>query len=216
MPKYTLAGVGFDRIDDIKAHYRKVKAETPLHAPVTDPVILELYTHHPEWGEKSDDTAGLWTDMHSFGGRKPEKQIMLCRPGRESLDISYLAALKVLSSGGAKPDPSRELLNEFRRAARCEIDDQIEPLRVFGQDVDHVAPLTFEVLLSGWLVSCGLRVSHVQVSSTDGQNSYWWFADEVIARSWREYHRQNAKLEAVPKKENLRRGSVKVDWTPLL
>jgi hypothetical protein len=82
--------------------------------------------------------------------------------------------------------------------------------------VDHVYPLTLHALLFDWVTAERLRISQIPVDSDDGTSTSRWFADRTQAESWQEYHRQNAKLEVVTKKENLSRKKVKLDWTPLL
>lgn len=214
MSKYTLAGIAFESKAAITRHYREVKAATGLHEVVTDPVINALYRHHPEWEQKSQGADALWIDLHRHQNYAPTQQIMLRRPGQASMDISVQEAINGLC--GAVKDPKKELLNEFRRAARCEIDDQVREVRKPGMDVDHVAPLTFEVLLRDWLRISGLRVSDVPVESLHGQQSLHRFAETAHSEAWNAYHRHCAVLEAISKAEHAKRRPVKVDWSDLL
>lgn len=215
MPKYVLSGVPFKSKDAIRKHYQSVRDSHGIHEEVTDAIVLELYQWHPDWQEKTKESSVLWIDWHRHLEFAPTKQIMIKRPGRESLDISYKVALDTFTNSKSRK-PEMVLLNEFRRAARCEIDEQINAVSRKGMVVDHVKPATFEVLLRGWVCNSNLKVGEVFITSLDGQVSRWEFTNKEHSRSWQEFHRQNAILEAITKEEHHCRGHIKVDWSGLL
>ena len=215
MSKYTLAGVSFKSKDAIRKHYQAVRDSRALYDEVDDPVVLELYQWHPDWMEKTKESSVLWIDWHQHLDFAPTKQIMVNRPGKESLDISYKVALDTFSNSKTRL-PENVLLNEFRRAARCEINDQINEAGQRGMEVDHVKPQTFEVLLRDWICVNNIKVSDIPSASLDGQLSRWEFANPGHSTSWRHFHRQNARLEAVTKEEHVKRGHIKVDWSGFL
>jgi hypothetical protein len=215
MAKYTLAGVAFKSKDAIRKHYQAVRDSHGLYDEIRDPVVLELYKWHPDWEKKTEESSTLWIDWHRHLDFAPTKQIMIKRPGKESLDISYKVALDTFSNSKARL-PEKVWLNEFRRAARCEIEDQINEVGRWGMVVDHVKPKTFEVLLRDWIIDNQLKVSDVPIASLDGPVSRWEFASKDHSASWRAFHKENAKLEAITKEEHNTRGHIKVSWDGLV
>ena len=215
MAKYVLAGSPFKSKEEICKHYRAVRDSAHLHEEITDPIVIALYQQHPDWDQKTQDSSTLWIDWHQHLDFAPTKQIMIKRPGKESLDISYKVALDTFTKSKNR-EPQQVLLNEFRRAARCEIEYQIDWVRSPGLVVDHVYPFTFEVLLRNWVKKQGFKVKDIAVRSIDGQKSEWKFADCAHAKSWQNFHEHHAKLEAITKEEHYARKHIKVDWTELI
>ena len=90
--------------------------------------------------------------------------------------------------------------------------DPISEEELTGKEPDDGYP----VLLRDWICVNNIKVSDIPIASLDGQLSRWEFANPGHSTSWRHFHRQNARLEAVTKEEHVKRGHIKVDWSGFL
>lgn len=69
--------------------------------------------------------------------------------------------------------------------------------------VDHIAPLTFQALLAGWLRSVHLDAHDIAIIPNPNYGGHSRLEDEFLAESWIEYHAINARLRCVCKHCNL-------------
>ena len=72
----------------------------------------------------------------------------------------------------------------------CEAEGQ--PLLAVNVDVDHLAPATFETLLSGFCTARGIALDGIETTDVDGRAAR--FADELLGSAWRRHHGEHARL----------------------
>lgn len=217
---YTLGGRVFRTKADIQAHVRAVREATPLGERITDTAVLALLSLHPDWEEKTAGGGWIGTAMiHHPSQAKPSKQIaVLFHDSDKVVDISWARLIPLLQRGITPHLKSNDCgLQEFRLAARYEIEEQIKSLRSPGYSVDHVYPVTFEHLLYNWTTANKLRVSDVTIEYAAPPKTHRRFADRVLANSWQTYHKMYAVLECKTFKEHTactQRSNI--DWSDLL
>lgn len=219
MSRYRIADREFTTKKMLTEHIRSVRDTTPLHAPIDDPVVLWLLRRHPEWEQKSQKMSFVGTALiQGSPAAPPSKQIAIIRSEGEPMDISWTKLVARLQRDGTlrHPTAADECLAELRIAARLEIDDQIDTLRVAGMHVDHAFPLTFEQLLFDWVCSTGLELKQITVESNDGPTVLRWLADRALAESWRAYHRAHAVLVLRTPAEHAAEPKHRVDWSSYL
>jgi len=108
-----------------------------------------------------------------------------------------------LSNLKVKRDPRTSLAPQ-RAAFRIAIGDQIQTFREKfdvqpGYEVDHEPP--FCKLRSDFLDSLGISLDDVQVRYNNSDRCYE-LQDESLKNEWEQYHRSNARLQAMTREEN--------------
>lgn len=203
----------------ITDHIRAVRDRTPVGQTITDPVVLELLRHHPQWDEKSQDMAYISTGfIQGHPASPPRKEIVLLKNGGQLTDISWSKLVPRLQKDGKlqHPDPAVEHLNEVRIAARLEVEDQLQPHRKQGFELDHAYPLTFEQLLYDWVCKTELCLHDISIESSHGAVVSRWFANRGLAASWCSYHRDKAVLILRTKEEHDAQPCLRIDWSSVL
>ena len=85
---------------------------------------------------------------------------------------------------------------------KCELTG--ESITFLNSHVDHVAPLTFDKLVEGFLSEYGLDLNTIPVRDDLADNKYVdLLDDDLIAIRWQEYHREHAKLRVISAFANL-------------
>ena len=208
---YQLGGQSFRTKSLIREHYQAVREQTPEGGVVTDPVVLELFQKHPDWLEKSLDMECITKTWIIHTGAAPSLQFAIRREDGSIMDISYRHVLNRLQKDGTLK-PWDDTINEFCRAARQEVNDQIQKHRQPGMHVDHVYPHTFQSLLFDFCRHNWISPWLVAVDSTVGAVVIRKFEDRELAQRWRDYHEANARFEVVTPEENLSRQKITPDW----
>lgn len=98
--------------------------------------------------------------------------------------------------------PQRDAASEFFFATNkgpwyCAISGE----RIFpgpgGHEVDHVAPITFEVLVDDWLAEVNRRPESIEIVPSPEYEMESVFAEFPLRDSWIEYHRKHATLRVI-------------------
>lgn len=212
---YELAGIHFRTKAFIKKHFQSVRDDAEKGETITDPVVLALLQAHPDWSEKSKNMRRLTKEwIKGSPSAPPSLQIVIENNDDSIMDISYLHALKCLQKDGSTKIID-DTLDEFKKAARREIDYLMSKYRVKGKHVDHKYPLTFEALLANFCHDHRVNPWNVAIEANTGQVVVRAFADRDLAEKWKKYHEQHADLEVVTVKKNLSAPKARVDWTAL-
>ena len=195
----------------LKIRVREIVNHADLNAPVVKSdaaFLIDVLRRHHHWKEKQG--SGILSVVvrlnppPGFGSAK--RGLWLIRKDGSEVDISWYTPLE---RGGAL-----YAARGVAWAARCEVADQTRavyemsrgtPCPVCGKPlqqghVDHIAPLTFDRLLSDWLVIEALAIDEVEVADRGIET---FFADRALAARWAHFHRTNAKLRLIHPGENL-------------
>jgi hypothetical protein len=172
---------------------------------VRDEAVLALLKLHPEWEIKT--AGGGWVGtawIHHPAKKRPTKEITICFTGSDKVvDISWTKLIPLLQKG-IEPVTQvyDDVLSELRAAARCEIEQQIAPLRKPGYEVHHEISCSFDQLLYEWLLSVELQPIDVVITWEQGAHTGRCFGDPAQAASWRAFHADRAQLRVVTKQEH--------------
>ena len=147
-------------------------------------------------------------------GAAPSLQFAIRRGDGSFMDISYRHVLNRLQKDGTLK-PWDDTIDEFCRAARWEVNDQLQRHRQPGMHVDHVYPNTFQSLLFDFCRCNWICPWLVVVESTVGVVVVRKFRDRELAQRWKDYHEVNARFEVVTPQENLSRQKIMPDWDTL-
>jgi hypothetical protein len=78
--------------------------------------------------------------------------------------------------------------------------------------VDHVPPLTFDVLLADFLNSINVSIEDIEVVNVGDMQEGKLFVDKTIGERWAKYHHEHAQLRIISVKENLGAKKVPGDY----
>lgn len=217
---YMLGGIAFRTKADVQAHVRAVRDATQLGDRIDDPAVLDLLSLHPEWDEKTAGGGWIGTALinHPAKRHSTKEIAILFNDSDKVVDISWTKLLPFLRKGINAPIKAWDCrLSELRLAARQEVEEQIDPLREGGYEVDHVFPLTFEQLLYNWMSYEHYKVSDVLIGHCTGVDTARYFACPTQQRSWKTFHKDHAVLETIKVAEHKQRTSrSNIDWSSLL
>lgn len=227
---YTIAEANFRTKDAITEQCQSILYGTSIGSPVESahlPFLLELFSHHTEWQEKSQGGVIGVTVQNTPHGTPC---FYLLKSGGGKIDISFPHAIKHIPTARSKSLLPQQLL-DFRNAARTAVRSQIYSFRdsqlsqnpvcpILGQPltrqdcaIDHVAPKTFDQLLFDFCLAEGLNPINVSVSSIDGTVPH--ITDELVQTKWQQFHAQNAELRIVSRIANLQIPKATVLWGEL-
>jgi hypothetical protein len=104
---------------------------------------------------------------------------------------------------------TRGQIDAFRRSISFPV-----PCAVTGEligradtHIDHMHPLSFQDLLESWLEQGLGDWESIEVKwRLDRGQKQFYFKDSLISESWQDYHKENAILRPVSKKQNLLMG----------
>ena len=209
--KEGVLGFMFASQEALRSRIRSIVNQADLNTHLGEQdtsFLIDVLRRHHRWEEKQG------VGVHSLvvrlnpppGFGSATRGIWIVRKDGSETDISWVTPLQRGGASTAKKDVAlaarREVSDQTRsmhdrmRGTPCPICG--EPLRQVH--IDHVAPLTFERLLSDWLKLEGLNVGAVEVSDLGIENA---FADRELAARWAKYHERNAILRAIHPHENL-------------
>ena len=201
-----------DLVSRVQGIIRAYRNKEPLNM-LDYMFMLDLLERHPD----ADQKIGAGVDYMCIN-ENPEypgernRGFYLVRVDGTSTDFSYRECIK--------PTPHRKkVLNAMR--AKVEGDtlafknaafdgkstlvcpDTGKPIAFTTSHVDHVAPLTFPVLVDGFLSAVGMTFDDIELRPSGDNQFRDEFADESLAEEWRKYHADNAQLEVVSAWANL-------------
>lgn len=205
--------LGFSTKKEAAEHLRSLLKDTRyLRQPLTDQhdLLTELIKLHPEAEQKIG--AGISNFFIA-----PSEQGSVCfwlkRIDGTATDFSYIAALN------GKPSIETQIKAAFRYAVKEQLrrakeaffdkHGEIVPCEMTGEfvdinscHIDHVPPLTFDVLVRCFMAAKGLRYSSRLLQSSGDCNSHYAFKDVRIARCFQEYHKRVALLRVLSAEAN--------------
>lgn len=212
-PKPTKIGrMTFKSMKEAESFIRKLRDRYEDDEPISllDSIFLQgLLELHPEAEQK------FGSGLQSFSVRRCDygtRGFVIHRTDGTSTDFSFITCLR-----GA--DERRDRLNALRHA----VDEQVYafkraafegksvvPCAIRGTltsfldaHVDHVPPTTFRSLVDRWLLSSGFKLETLEISQPRDNQVSTELVNEQQLQSWREYHRQNARLRVVCSEANL-------------
>lgn len=230
MARYTIAETSFKTKAEIENRCRQILSSVGDGGSVEGSdlaFLLDLFSNHDEWLEKTHGSVdvNVTTGTTAYGTRG----FYLVRSDESTIDISFKHAVKCL---GGRYNPVRQRLDDFIRAARIAVEEQIYQFRkgefsrspemvcpvlgvkVFNNPdahVDHVPPTTFSQLLYDYCSLNCVNPTKVKVYSVNGEEPL--IGDPVVLSTWQDYHATHAVLRVVSKDANLRLPKNKIDWS---
>lgn len=142
--------------------------------------------------------------------RTPQKRFALCRTDESRRDFSWRhgiyprnAARKLAGVLRDLIAPQKFLFKERSFRGVCETCQA--PLSAEDVHVDHIAPLTFEALMAGWLSSLHVAADDIAIVNFREYGRSSRLEDPVYKETWIEYHEINAQLRCVCARCNLSR-----------
>ena len=186
-----------------------VKPRQPLSKPDYD-FMMAILSRHRWAGEKIG--CGVRTMWVQPNPPWNTRGFWLERTDGTKTDFSYLECID------AKP-----LLMDFVAACRAAVAAQVMAFKVSAlaagecrcpmtnvvltlenSHVDHVAPKTFEWLVGEFVQHQGIEAEAVKINGFADGEVERRFVDESLCASWQEFHRANALLRRIEKRENLK------------
>lgn len=209
---YQVGSRLFPRKNDLLAHVQQILHTTPLDAPVTEldlAFLLDLLAHHPDARRKVG--AGIAEMYVRLNPKYPTSRCFWAvrRDGSET-DWSFTkciyptTTMKLLGEAFrhavlAQTQPFKQAHFAAHANARGEVLCPVERIWVGAQEahVDHIPPLTMEQLIVDFLAARQRAPEDVELSAPRDGSIGRTFADPVLARDWRAYHREHARLRVV-------------------
>jgi Protein of unknown function (DUF3223) len=181
--------------------------------------LSALLVRHPEYQSKAGVGVDHFEVMMTVHGTKCFRVV---RKDKSATDFSYLSCIT-----GKAPTQKQQVSEAFRWFIRFDLyeardkfiaehedkdgfitcAETRERVRPDDAQIDHRPPMTFEVLLTTFLVNRGLSWDTVPITSgKDGQVSPE-LTDPELGEQFRQYHAKLAVLDYVKKKVNLAQAS---------
>lgn len=181
--------------------------------------LAALFERHPEYVLKMGVGLSHYEVMRSDHG---SNCFRLVRTDRSGTDIGIIHAVR-----GAPPPRKSEVSRAFRWAVRIDLfnarDDFFKQHRdadgrvpcavtkaLIGRDeahMDHLPPMTFEVLVTTFLAHRGLDVGSVPLTEPKDDQFSPEIADDALRAAFCDWHHRMAKLDIVAKGVNLRQAT---------
>jgi len=208
---YILGGSSFKTKKEIKCYIQKLISKLKHGDRVSDPVLLDLLSKHPEWNQKSFgyEKVELRDEFKPEFGKKCKILYVI---GEKDNDISWAKIIPLLNKDGSikEKSKSQDSLDEFKLAARIAVSDQIDAVRQPGLEVDHEHPRTFASLLWLFMKINRYKISKVEISSPDGILRV--FADEQFKLKWQNFHLRHSRLRAISPEEHKKQPIDTPNW----
>jgi hypothetical protein len=214
MPKITIGHLEFASKKAAKAYFSNLLNSAPLD------VLLEDEAHR--------DVAALFSNHHSQA--KTARSAIKFEVERHKMPYipAFRRFVAIFNDGAIQPfsyavalDGEMAALNKFRSAARMLVMDELHQwkLRQMDRDgtlrcaidgkrynmndvhVDHKPPLSFAVIVKGFLTARGLDPAAIALEESDDVST--GFADKQLEADFRAYHREMAVLRIVRKQANM-------------
>jgi len=214
---YSLGGVTFQSKDKIKKHVQSVIKSLNIGDTITDQVLHELLTYHPEWNEKSKGLKRLYLGrIYVAHARVYSTNVLIERddcPG--GMDISWNYCIKdCLNRNPLSADLLiGDHIIKVKAAARGAILEQIEPYRSKSMHVDHCYPRTFSRLLFLFMKLHKLKFSDIEIESVDGVAGGVKWKDKLMIELWQRFHARLAKLRVLTPDENQKQFVYPINWS---
>lgn len=213
---YTIAGETFGTQKDLVARVRAIirgcRNMQRLDV-LSQAFVLDLLERHPDADQKIGCGVDyLYVDENPKYPGERSRGFRLVRVDGASTDFSYWECLKptphrkkVLNAMRAKTEGDTLAFKNsaFEGKSTIICPDTGKPITFTTSHVDHVAPLTFPVLVDGFLSATGLIFDDIKLRPSGDNQFQDEFADESLAEEWRKYHADNAQLEVVSEWSNL-------------
>lgn len=209
----VIGGLSFRTKSEAKRFFGAIRNRYPDSAklsPEDESVVRDLLACHPESAEKTGAGAAFFTvETDALFGRT--RHFVVHRSDGTSSDFSYHACIDGRNE-------RRDRLGAMRRAVEDQIiafremhfasPPQLCPLRRFpitreSYHVDHAPPVFFTVLVGRWLDTEGLQLPEVRITLPGDNQIVATMTDPSQSRSWRGYHRLNARLRMLSPRANL-------------
>lgn len=140
--------------------------------------------------------------------KTPQKRFAICRTDESRRDFSWRHAIyprrAARKLAGVLRDliaPQKSLFKERSFGGVCEACQA--PLEADDVHVDHIAPLTFEALMAGWLASLHVTAEDIAIINFREYGRSSRLEDSLYEETWIEYHEINARLRCVCARCNL-------------
>ena len=181
--------------------------------------LAALLERHTEYDQKVGCGVGHFTVMMTEHGTQCFRVI---RKDGSGTDFSYLHCIK-----GRAPSHKQEVAQAFRQAVRIDLFKARDKFfsthkdadglvacgktgeRIAPEDghMDHMPPMTFEVIVTTFLQGRGLRLEDVPISQGADEQVATTLTDKAISDAFRQYHEGVARLEFVEDRLNLAQSS---------
>lgn len=171
--------------------------------------VSDLLAIHPESEQKiGGGISRIFVDLDAQYQRN--KCFYLEWRDGSSTDFSWLSCIDGRNI-------RREIFDAFRNSIAYQIDnfkaEQLpagltcpytnESLHNGNSHVDHESPLTFYVLVSGFIKKESINISDVEISDPEDNQFTASLIDEQFIERWQQYHLSTAKLRVISKTGNL-------------
>lgn len=214
-------GKEFQTKKSAKEHFRSMLARCPDGAAIVgedEADLFSLLTRHPEVQDKVGvGIDGFYADQGHMGTRC----FYLRRHDGSKTDFSFHSCVD-----GRAPTPQQEFLEAARMAVQSQIrqaklrhyethkgpdgtvpcDLSGQPLRLDEAHVDHAEPMTFEVIVQGFLAAHQIENPAAYVTDGADMQHVATFKERAMAEAFKDYHRRLARLRWVAKEKNLSLG----------
>jgi hypothetical protein len=181
--------------------------------------LAALLERHTEYDQKVGCGVDHFTVMLTEHGTQCFRVI---RTDGTGTDFSYPHCIK-----GRAPSLKQEVSQAFRQAVRLDLFNARDKFfaehrgadglvvcgttgeRITPNDghMDHMPPMTFEVIVTTFLQGRGLSLNDVPISKTKDDQVATTLTDKTMAEAFRHYHEGVAKLEFVKARVNLAQAS---------
>lgn len=212
--RVVIGGQVFRTKGEAKKFFGGIRDRYPDGAPLgpeDDALLRELLACHPEAADKTGTGVAHFTVETDFHyGRT--RHFTVHRVDGSSTDFSYYACINGRNERadrlGALRHAMQDQIVAFRERAFATGQPVVCPLRGVAitreaYHVDHTPPASFDVLVQGWLRSQGLELAAVSITPPGDNQIVAAMTEATQAASWREHHRQHARLRLLSPRANL-------------
>lgn len=208
--------LGFKTKKEAACHLRAMLENSSLFlgdilGPDAHALLTKLIQRHPQAKEKIGK--GIRYFFIAFYQSTNRRCFWIERVDGSRTPFSYLSALN------GKLSVETQIKSAFRYAVKDQLKRAKEdffdkygdlvPCEVSGEfldrhscHIDHVPPLTFDVLVKCFMATKGLKFSQRLLTANGDCNSHYAFKDKHLSRSFQRYHRRVAVLQMTSARVN--------------
>lgn len=168
----------------------------------------------------SKETHHLYVDYYKIRNRNIKMIFALRKFDNLVIPLSKKKIMSAVFPPKKIESKEEKHLRNFKSAARYLISDQVKEFRDGITmpitcplskklltnwsmiHIDHIVP--FSILLEQWLVSVNIKPLDIKLKGGINTKA---FADVSIAKSWQDYHRENATLQVLYHEANLKKSN---------
>lgn len=219
--KYTIGSQSFRTKKELKKAVYRIRDQTPSAEPIMGrdrDFLINFFQHHPYWDEK---TRGGIQDIYLNKDESGRHRCFYLRTKEGSVDDISVRKTLLHWGKSTKWTVDHDKRTYITIAARQEIADQIEEFRAGERAVSRISgkelsPINahvdhwdtpFKTLLNDWMASL---LADTDLSTREVAQGKRKFLNREVARSWKNYHRKNAKLAFLSASENMSKGCRKI------